>query len=379
MELLFEGRNQHISAHCAPELGFYGVLAGAEKVLDTQVLLDPFEKQFDLPAAFVKIGNGGSWQHRFVGQKDQRFLAGVFESDAPDVLGMVYGRVVALEFDSLIGNHFARSVGRIRIDPADVKRGLGPCDKECPGLMQAKQPLKIQIAPIDDLKGSGLEGQHEEYLGDVVLSVGDIDKRSDCAPQIQKDVDFDGRLGGTKQCPGKQTYAQIDGTRIHGEHGVLKIEPELLACVALMSFANQHRNQIDPDLPVPALVGIGNRYASDRSPKTDTVKFAWVGTKACLDVVKRLVLSQLRKCHYPKVLGCRQRSHSDVAPVAIDNARKACPKNELHDLRKHRFAKAHGKSPDLVAILQSYPVLAVCRSNRHQTKCSLTQVRKRSR
>ena len=117
MQLLFDDRNQHIGAHGAPDLGLYGVLAGAKKVLDAQVLLDPFEKQFDLPAAFVKIGNGGGWQHRVVGKKDQRFVGGgVFESDAPNSLWINYGRVVALEHDPLIGNHSARSVGRIRVE-----------------------------------------------------------------------------------------------------------------------------------------------------------------------------------------------------------------------------------------------------------------------
>ena len=43
--------------HSAPDLRFDGVLAGAEEFPDAQVLLYPFEEQFDLPAALVKRGN----------------------------------------------------------------------------------------------------------------------------------------------------------------------------------------------------------------------------------------------------------------------------------------------------------------------------------
>ena len=52
--------------------------------------------------------------------------------------------------------------------------------------MQAIQPLKIQIAPIHDVKGSGIEDQQIEHLSVVGLAVGDMNKRWDCAPRIQK-------------------------------------------------------------------------------------------------------------------------------------------------------------------------------------------------
>ena len=60
-----------------------------------------------------------------------------------------------------------------------MKLGHGPCDTECAGLMQAIHPLKIQIAPIHDVKGLGLEDQQIEHLGVVGLAVGDIEKRWD--------------------------------------------------------------------------------------------------------------------------------------------------------------------------------------------------------
>ena len=52
------------------------VLAGTQKALDAQVLLDPsfdvaqdrIEEQLDLPAALVQRGNGQGRQHRVVGQ-----------------------------------------------------------------------------------------------------------------------------------------------------------------------------------------------------------------------------------------------------------------------------------------------------------------------
>ena len=64
-------------------MGFDGVLGGAEKDFDTKMLLEPFEKQLDLPAAAIKLGDGERRQDEIVGEKLQP-LAGceVFESDA---------------------------------------------------------------------------------------------------------------------------------------------------------------------------------------------------------------------------------------------------------------------------------------------------------
>lgn len=55
MKALLDDGNQHVSAHCNPDLRLHRVLAGAQAFLDVQVLLDPFKKQLHLPAAIARI------------------------------------------------------------------------------------------------------------------------------------------------------------------------------------------------------------------------------------------------------------------------------------------------------------------------------------
>ena len=51
------------------------------------MLLDPFEEQFDLPAAAIEFGNGERRQGEVVGQKDQRLVGlGILEADASQPL-----------------------------------------------------------------------------------------------------------------------------------------------------------------------------------------------------------------------------------------------------------------------------------------------------
>ncbi len=47
---LADNGDEHIDAHGNPNLSLHSILGGAKEAFDTQVLLDPFEEQFDLPA-----------------------------------------------------------------------------------------------------------------------------------------------------------------------------------------------------------------------------------------------------------------------------------------------------------------------------------------
>ena len=72
MKLLSDNGDQHIGGHRAPDLRLHCVLAGAQKTLDAQMLLDPFEEQLDLPTVLVKGGDHQGRQGRVVGQKHPR-------------------------------------------------------------------------------------------------------------------------------------------------------------------------------------------------------------------------------------------------------------------------------------------------------------------
>ena len=47
--------HQDVNRDGDPNLSADSILAGSVKCFDTQVLLDPFEEEFHLPASFVKL------------------------------------------------------------------------------------------------------------------------------------------------------------------------------------------------------------------------------------------------------------------------------------------------------------------------------------
>ena len=69
MQAFLSNGDQHVSADGDPDLRLDSILVGAIKRLDAQVLLDPFEKQLDLPALAVQVCNQLGLESEVVGQK----------------------------------------------------------------------------------------------------------------------------------------------------------------------------------------------------------------------------------------------------------------------------------------------------------------------
>ena len=274
MKLLFDNSNQHISRDCAPDLRLHRVLAVADETLDAQMLLDPFEEQFHLPAAFVKRGNGQRGQGGVVGQEHQR-LAGfrVFESDAPQLLGIVLRNVEAVQCDALIADDSRIPVGRHRIYPARIHAALGPGHEESACLMQREQPTEIQIAAIHHIERASLEGQHIQHVDLVGFAVRDVDESRDVPAQIQQSMQLDRRLVGAERRPWEQRQAQVYGRGIQGVDGVVQIDAEVLVAIQLARPPNEQGCQVCPNAPVAPLVGIGQRRTSERCAKAHAIQF----------------------------------------------------------------------------------------------------------
>jgi hypothetical protein len=78
-----KSNNEYVNRDGDPDLCFDSVLDGAVKDFDTQMLLDPFEKQFDLPAAAIQLRDSQCRQGEMVGEEHQAFAGGrIFEANA---------------------------------------------------------------------------------------------------------------------------------------------------------------------------------------------------------------------------------------------------------------------------------------------------------
>ena len=65
-EFFLDDCDKNVNADGNPDLSLYGVGTGSEERLDSQVLFDPFEKNFYPPAVLVELSNCQGWQSKVV-------------------------------------------------------------------------------------------------------------------------------------------------------------------------------------------------------------------------------------------------------------------------------------------------------------------------
>ena len=143
-QLFADDGHQHVNADGNPDLRVDGIVSGAEKVFDAQVLLNPLKEQFYAPAALVELRDDQWWQVKVIGQKDQRFVRfGVAITHLAEAVGVTFKAPAQRQPDDLIAAHPGACVHRARFQPVDAQARLGPGDKEGSRQHKTIQPRSI--------------------------------------------------------------------------------------------------------------------------------------------------------------------------------------------------------------------------------------------
>ena len=344
-ELLLDDCYQDIAADGDPDLCPHSVLGSAVEAFYAQVLLDPLEEQFHLPSAPVQGANGQRRQRKLVGQEHQVLAGlGIAIADAAQVAGVVLGGIEAVKADGLVADKPRVAIHRRRVHAPCIEVLLGARDEESSGLIQRVEPLEVQVTPIHDVEGTGLDEQKVQYIDVVHLAVRDMDECGDRSPQIEQRVQLHGRFGGAKRRPREHRQAQIDGRSIEGIHGIGQFHAEALVDVERTGLDDQPLSQLEVDAPVARFVGISQRRASDRRADAHVVKLAGLSRQTHFDIAQAFAVGQLREGHDAKLLGATKAARPVIAAVTIDDPMEGLPRQEVHDLREQRLAEVHGDS-----------------------------------
>ena len=98
--------HENVNTDGYPYLGFDGVFTCPVERFDAQMLLDPFEEQFNLPTGSVKFCDDQGWKREVIGEKHQRLMALLVPVPDTAKNGWVpFGRVEPLQGDGLISSY----------------------------------------------------------------------------------------------------------------------------------------------------------------------------------------------------------------------------------------------------------------------------------
>jgi hypothetical protein len=373
MKPFFDNRNQHIGGQRNPDLRLHRVLTRAVKRLDTQVLLDPFEKQLHLPTAFVQRRNGCGGQRHIVGQKRYSLAALVFDPDAAQHLRVRRtGRLQRQSTDLVEHQVRSQFVHGARVAPFELGIALGARDKERACRMHGVQTREVQIPPVHQIKRPRFYGQCVHDIDFVHFAIGDVYEAGDIAPQVQQSVQFDSRFGFAKRRPRVQGQAQIYDRSVQCVDHRIQVHTECVVGVEWARHTDQGLAKIGVDLPRAGCVGVGKGVARNSgATKPHVVQACGPGAQVDLNVSQTLAVGQLGKRHCKKLVQAREVFDFVIARPALHAACERSLGQVRHELRKYEFALMHDLPGRRKTAKVTYGSSEMRVSNRHQKKTSI--------
>jgi len=348
-EFLADDGDEDVDGDGDPDLRFHSVGRSAIEGFDTKMLLDPFEEQFDLPPAPVKVGDGQRGFVHVVGQKDQP-LARVWIdiSNPAQGIGIVLSGVETGQNNRLIEAESRGFVHRRGIASLELEVGLGSGDKECRSPVNAMQAAEVDIAPIHDVESAGLERHLVEDIDVVNLAGSNDDKGREVSMQGQQRVQLDGCFRLPEFGPRKQREAQVDGCRVQCIRRTGQFCSERFSRVEMAGLSDQDVGKVAEDSPIPIFVGVGEGAFGNMPSNAGLVKFLPHSLETGLDVPQALPVRQLGKTHDQKLPMATQLPRALVAAIPIHAFVELVPWIEFHQLGKYRSTSLHQSSPFVV-------------------------------
>lgn len=346
IQLLAHNSDQYIDADRYPNLSSDRVFRCAVERFDTQMLLDPFEKQLHLPAGAIKHRDRDCWLAHVVGQEDQTLSAFWIDIDnAPQDLGVMVARIDTGQYDGLIAANPALLVYGGGIPSSELEVLLCPCYEKRTRAVNFVEPGEIHISPVHDVEGTRFECQLVENVHIVNLACGYDYQNREIALQSQQCMHFYCCFGFSEFGPWEKRKTQVYGARIQSVGRVLQFDAEGLSAVKLYCLGNHNMRKVAEDPPIAFLVGIGQCAFANAAANSGMVESCPHCPEANLDVPEAFAIGQLRECHDLKLCVATQCSDVLVAVVALDALVQFVSRNEIHDLRKNRTPLLHVASP----------------------------------
>ena len=369
MQPLFHDGDKNISCDGNPYLGFDGVFAGSQKGFDTQMLFDPFEEQFDLPALLVQRGDQLRLECKIVGQEYDAFAILVLDDNAAQRAWTILACAIQRQLSSLVADEIgAGSVDRMGVPALEFHVALCSRYKESVQHVESMQSFEIQVAAIHPIKRAWLDSQIVQNIDFVGLAVGDMNKGRDRTAQIEQRMQFDCGFGGAKRRPWMHRQTQIDRGCIECIHSGIQIDTHRFVGVQWSRHRNQVLRKVGVNLPWTSGVRVRQRIARNGlATKPHVIQPVRLRPQIDFDVAQGFSIRQLGECHSEELIQTRKILDLVFAPVRRNASTKRGQWQISHDLRKNEFAMMHS-SLERKSAKSAY--FAPRRSNRDQTNSS---------
>jgi len=368
MQPLFQDGDKQIDGDGRPDLGAHRVGRGAVKGFDAQMLFDPFEEQFDLPAVTIQLGDGQRRHGEVVGQEDQGFASDrIAVADASQRVGIIALGLQAGQHDGLVETQAGGFIHGPGVTAGAAEVLLGTGDEESAALMNPMPAGEVEIAAIHDVKRTGFPDELVEDIDVMDTASRDNDDGGKIALEGQQGVKFDGGLVLAESSPRKQREAEVNGGGVQRIGGGLKFKAERFVGVERGGLLDEDVGEVGKDAPVPLFIGHRQRVAGGGLADASVIELRAERRQAGFDVAQTFAPRQLGEGQHEELFVSGQLADAVVAVVTGDTLVEFVFGQEVEELGEDGATFVHKVKNRQSAVEHLRKAVAELKSKNDQT------------
>lgn len=250
----------------------HGIVTLSPERLDSEVLLDPFEEQLDLPSVFIKecdVLGGKVEVVRVISERAVKVWSIV--DDTPDFARILLLVLLLREDNGLVAQNVVRSIKDVcTIDDLVIWSLLLTNDEEGSGYGNLIKSGEVKIASVKDIACQRLVCEPVHSVDIMHVGIGNPVEHGNLRDDIHLRMDFDARLRTPELCPTKERHAEVDSRRVHGIEPAVQLK---FSCNPSLLRKEHHvEGKLLKDAIVSEVVDLGKRTLLDGSLSKSEMK-----------------------------------------------------------------------------------------------------------
>ena len=341
-EFMFNDSDKTVGDDVHMDLDADGILRFSPKGLDLEMLLNPFEEEFNLPSVAIQECDILGREVEVVGVVGKGSLQ--FRSivdDSSEFRRIVCSVVFPNEADCLIADNIVLSFKEVfSRDNLVCWMPLLSNDKECTRKINDKESREVKVPPVKHIAGKRLVCKPVHGVDIVDVSIGDSVKNRDFRNDVNLGVDPDSGLCRTKLCPSKNRHAEVDGCGVDGIESPMQLEFSNDAF--LLGNPHHVESKLFKDAIVSDGISLREHLPVDRqTSKSKRVRFFSMSSSNICEFSQTSASKYLSKHQYKKVAPMGKSPTLRVIVIDGYYSSKLSLGQETHNLGKDILSYMH--------------------------------------
>ena len=342
LEVVFNDSNEAISDDGDMNLDADGIFRLSPKSLDSEMLLDPFEKKLNLPPIFIEQGDFLGFEQEVVRVVDKATvkLGSIVHNSSDDtwilLLVLLLGKAYALVFENIVSS----VKHTLPVNNLEYRLAFLPNDEESPECVDAIESGEVKVASVKHIARQSLICKPIHRVDIVNLCVGDSVEYGDFRSDVNLCVNPDARLGTPELRPSEYRHAEVDGSRVDGIEPAMQFK--LLGNPFGLGDAHHVEGELFKDSVVSESVGLRKHLPVDGgTAKAEKDRLLCMGNSDICKFPEGCTARKLPKHESQQVIPVGHGPSFGSVLVLGDNAPELPLREELCNLRENVCSSVH--------------------------------------